>query len=80
MDQLLKLLDSPLFCYVSGSLAMAACCLLNFLGERRKFTKHEWQTIIICLPFMNSIIVAVIVLECMSIYTGNPIIIGRRKS
>jgi hypothetical protein len=73
-------LNSALGCYVLGSLLLAFGVMTSMLAERRLHGRMAWMTVATCLPFMNVIIVSFLVLECVSLFTGNPIIIGRRKA
>lgn len=79
LDWLMHYTDTYWGCYVLGSLLMAVVMLLGFVEKRRKIGWHEVRCIAICLPVFNIIIVAYLVLETLSTWTGREITIGRRR-
>lgn len=80
MEYIGRMLGSAMGCYVLGSLLLAVAMILYFKEGNRKLKTMEWKTVLICLPFLNVIIVSFLILSMFSAYTGNPIIIGRRKA
>ena len=79
MDIIHAVLTSAMGCYIVASLMLAFAMMSFMAAEQRLHGRMAWMTVVTCLPFMNVIIVAFLILECVSLVTGNPIIIGRRR-
>lgn len=72
-------MSSAAGCYVLGSVLLAVMMVLHYVGHRRKFGRNEWLTIFTCLPVVNFVIIAYLVLEWVSKITGKPINIGPKR-
>ena len=79
LGYLMHMFDTAHGCYVLASIMASLMVLLHFVAERRTFTRHEWRCVFLCLPIVNLIVFAYLVLDAVSEILGKPIVIGRKR-
>lgn len=80
MNWWVRLTASAFGCYALGSCLPATMMVLHYVGHRRKFGRAEWLTVFTCLPLVNVVVIAYLVLEGVTKITGKPITIGPKRS
>ncbi|BDD79752.1 hypothetical protein [Burkholderia phage FLC9] len=65
-------------CYVTGSFLLTLMVMLS-MWSRGRLQGRNWMVVVTCLPVVNIIILAYLVLDATTLITGNPIVIGRRR-
>jgi hypothetical protein len=79
MSWWVKITASAFGCYALGSCLLAMMMVLHYVGHRRKLGRAEWLTVFTCLPVVNAVLIAYLVLEGVTKITGKPINIGAKR-
>jgi hypothetical protein len=79
MEHLQAWLNIPSDYYLMGSLLLSLMMLLHYLSVPSKMGKAEWVVVLTCLPVINLLMGAYLLLEGVTKLTGKEIVIGRGK-
>lgn len=79
MDTVIAMTQSARGCYVLGSLLLTLMMALHYASKGERFHSGHWKTLVTCLPVVNLIMFAYLLLEGMTVVTGHPITIGQRR-
>jgi hypothetical protein len=71
--------DTARGCYVMGSLLLTLMMAVHYVSLGKRFHSGHWKTLFTCLPVVNLIMIAYLLLEGVSVMTGKQIVIGRRR-
>jgi hypothetical protein len=79
MDTVIAMTQTARGCYVLGSLLLTLMMAVHYAGQGKRFHSGHWKTLFTCLPVVNLIMLAYLLLEGVTVVTGKPITVGRRR-